>query len=162
MAFKTLSWGKPSIYVSPLDNAGAATTWSQLPTPANGTTSLDYAEGTEYRAEIEGGELEGYKRGEGNFTLNFTIRLGAGTTVPITDSDGAINTQYTIKLVPEDSSAPGIEIKCATGWCAPKFSSDDGMSKEYHLTAITPEDGSAKIVIGTTTAPTVSTSNSTT
>ena len=154
MAFRTLSWGKPTLYISKLNASGEPTTWSALPTPVNESTTLEYSEGTEYRAEIEGGELEGYKRGKGNYTLNFTIREDPTTTIPITDDDGAINDQYAIKLVPETATAKGFYIKCATGYVAPNFSSTDGLSKEYHFTAITPTDGSGKIEWGVIEAPT--------
>lgn len=154
--FKTLAWGKGTLYVSALSAEGEATTWSVVPTPVNETTAINYTEGTEYRAEIEGGELEGYKRGKGNFELVFRIRLAPENTIPFTDADGAISGKYTFKYVPEEATATGFAIPCATGYAAPQFSSTDGLSKEYHFTALTPISGGDKITFATQTAPTVS------
>lgn len=154
--FKTLAWGKGTLYASALGSDGTATTWSIVPTPVNETTAINYSEGTEYRAEIEGGELEGYKRGKGNFELVFRVRLAPENTIPFTDADGAISGKFTFKYVPEETTAIGFDIPCATGYVAPQFSSSDGLSKEYHFTALTPVNGGNKINFAVETAPSVS------
>lgn len=159
MAFLTLAWGKGTLYCSKLDSNGSPTTWSALPTAVNESTALNYSEGTEYRAEIEGGELEGYKRGKGNYELVFRIRIAPERSIPIVDDDGAINDKYAFKYVPEDASADGFEIPCATGYAAPQFSSTDGLSKEYHFAPLVPASGGQKITIGVVTAPDTSSSD---
>ncbi len=154
--FKTLAWGKGTLYSSALGSDGATTTWKKVPTPVNESTAINYTEGTELRAEIEGGELEGYKRGKGNFELVFRIRLAPESTIPFTDNDGQITGKYAFKYVPEDASAIGFSIPCSEGYVAPQFSSTDGLSKEYHFTALAPTNGGNKIEFAVQSAPSVS------
>ena len=154
--FKTLAWGKGTLYCSKLNSSGATTTWSVVPTPVNESTAINYTEGTELRAEIEGGELEGYKRGKGNFELVFRIRIAPEQSIPFVDNDGSIADKYAFKYVPETATATGFSIPCASGYAAPQFSSTEGLSKEYHFTALAPTSGGNKIEFAVQTAPSTS------
>ena len=135
-----ISWGKPKMWISKLDASNKPTTWKEIPTPVEGTTTLTTTKGDKKEAKIEGGENEAVKYNRNTFALEFTIRALKGRAKIAEDNDGVIDGNYTIKLQPEDPSVEGIAIDKGTLSFEPTYSSEDGVQWKYTLDALVPDD----------------------
>lgn len=141
-----VSWGKPKIWISKLGSNGSPTTWSEIPTPVEGTTTLATTKGDKKEAKIEGGENEAVKYNRNNFALEFTIRAVKGRSKLAEDKNGVIDGDYALKLQPEDASVQGLSIAKGTLSFEPTYSAEDGIQWKYTLDALVPDDPDTEMV----------------
>lgn len=137
-----ISWGVPKIWISKLGSNGSPTTWTAVPTPVEGTTTLTTTKGEKKEAKIEGGENEAVKYKRNTFALEFTIRAVKGRTKLAEDVNGVISGEYALKLQPEDASVEGIAIDRGTLSFEPTYSAEEGIQWKYTLDALVPTDTS--------------------
>lgn len=133
------SWGKCSIYIKDLE--ASEPKWKKLPTPADGTTTLETTKGDKKEAKIEGGENEDVRFAKSTYALNFTIRGLKGRKKPIPDSDGLIAHTYAVALVPEDPACYGLLMERSQPSVQDTFSTEDGILWAYTFDALKPKDG---------------------
>lgn len=151
-----LSWGKPGLYLSKVGEDK----WKKLPDPVENSTVLTTTKGDKVEARVEGGENEGVRYGKNTYSLAFNIRAVAGRKKPVADSDGIIDGEYKLALVPENPSAPGLMIDRGTLSIEDTWSAADGGIWNYTLDALKPDTGDqvkwGKVVVaGTDAAPTI-------
>ena len=158
--YGVLSWGKPGIYVGKLGGEGA-TTYKKWPTPVLDSTQLATTKGDKTEAKIEGGENEAVRYSKNTYALTLNIRAAAGRKKPVADSDGIVPGEYSLVLVPEDPTAPGMKIDRAVVSVEDTWNSADGGVWIYTFDALKPTEGDQvkwgiATVTGTDEAPTVS------
>ena len=136
-----ISWGKCTIkYKGSTDQS-----YTALPTPVDGSTSLETTEGEKLEAKEEGGGVVDviYKKPETALVFDLYMKKpSSGTfTVPLNPSDGVVSGEYAIQLIPEDTACPGLQIDKARITTTTEFSSSEGLRVRYKCTALTPASG---------------------
>lgn len=135
-----IAWGKPKIWVAPLVS-GTPGEWEELPTPAEGTTTLTPTKGDKKEAKIEGGENEAVKYNRNTYLLEFSIRLGKGREKPFDDVDGVISGEYAIMVQPEDPTVEGIKIDKCVMSLEDSYSVEEGIMLKYAADVLKPTSG---------------------
>lgn len=137
-----IGWGRPTIVISKLDDQGATTTWTEVPTPAEDSTSLTTTKGDKTEAKLEGGANEDVKYGRNTYALAYQIRVAKGKTMPFTALDGVVEGEYAVAVQPEDPSVPGIMIKKSVVSAEDTYSTAEGGAIVYTHDALQPNEGS--------------------
>ena len=137
-----IGWGKPTIVISKLSSSGEPTTWSEVPTPAEDTTSLTTTKGDKTEAKLEGGANEDVKYGRNTYALAYQIRVAKGKTMPFVALDGVVEGEYAVAVQPEDSTVPGIMIKKSVVSAEDTYSTAEGGAIVYTHDALQPKEGS--------------------
>lgn len=137
-----IGWGRPTIVISKLDTSGEPTTWSEVPTPAEDTTSLTTTKGDKTEAKLEGGANEDVKYGRNTYALAYQIRVAKGKTMPFVAVDGVVDGEYAVAVQPEDPSVPGIMIKKSVVSAEDTYSTAEGGAIVYTHDALQPNEGS--------------------
>lgn len=137
-----IGWGKPTIVISKLDDDGNPTTWSEVPTPAEDTTTLTTTKGDKTEAKLEGGANEDVKYGRNTYALAYQIRVAKGKTMPFEAVDGVVAGEYAVALQPEDPAVPGIMIQKSVVSAEDTYASADGGAITYTHDALQPDKGS--------------------
>lgn len=137
-----IGWGRPTIVISKLDNKGEPTTWSEVPTPAEDSTSLTTTKGDKTEAKLEGGANEDVKYGRNTYALAYQIRVAKGKTMPFVALDGVVDGEYAVAVQPEDPSVPGIMIKKSVVSAEDTYSTAEGGAIVYTHDALQPNEGS--------------------
>lgn len=137
-----IGWGRPTIVISKLDNSGEPTTWSEVPTPAEDSTSLTTTKGDKTEAKLEGGANEDVKYGRNTYALAYQIRVAKGKTMPFVAVDGVVDGEYAVAVQPEDPSVPGIMIKKSVVSAEDTYSTAEGGGIVYTHDALQPNEGS--------------------
>lgn len=151
---QSLSWGKCTIWISLLDDNSKPTTWSKVPTPVEGSTTLSTSKGDKKEAKVEGGLYEGIKYNKNTYSLEFEVRAVKGRDKIAEDIDGVIAGEYALRLQPEDATVEGIQIDRGILSMEPSYSTEDGTKWKYTLDALIPADESNSIKFEVTTDPT--------
>lgn len=137
-----IGWGKPTIVISKLDDEGNPTTWTEVPTPAENTTSLTTTKGDKTEAKLEGGANEDVKYGKNTYALAYQIRIAKGKTQPFVALDGVVEGEYAVAVQPEDPAVPGIMMKKSVVSAEDAYTSADGGAIIYTHDALQPNEGS--------------------
>ena len=137
-----IGWGRPTIVISKLDNNGAVTTWTEVPTPAEDTTELTTTKGDKTEAKLEGGANEDVKYGRNTYALAYQIRVAKGKTLPFTAVDGVVEGEYAVAVQPEDPAVPGIMMKKSVVSAEDTYSTAEGGAIVYTHDALQPDSGS--------------------
>ena len=137
-----IGWGRPTIVISKLDDKGDTTTWTEVPTPAEDSTSLTTTKGDKTEAKLEGGANEDVKYGRNTYALAYQIRVAKGKTMPFTALDGVVEGEYAVAVQPEDPSVPGIMIKKSVVSAEDTYSTAEGGAIVYTHDALQPNEGS--------------------
>lgn len=132
---KALSWGKPRIFVAPIED-GVERTWLEVKTPVENTTKLTTTKGDKKEAKVEGGEVECVKYNRNTYALEFEIRVGLEndgtvTALPFVDEDGIIQTTYAVKVQPENPDVPGLYIKNSVVSLEDSWDAENGKINKY-------------------------------
>lgn len=137
-----IGWGRPTIVISKLDNSGEPTTWIEVPTPAEDSTSLTTTKGDKTEAKLEGGANEDVKYGRNTYALAYQIRVAKGKTMPFAALDGVVEGEYAVAVQPEDPTVPGIMIKKSVVSAEDTYSTAEGGAVVYTHDALRPNEGS--------------------
>lgn len=140
----TIGWGKPTIKVKKVGGAS----FSELPTPVDGSTSLATTQGEKMEAKIEGGDNEAVKYKANTYELSFQIRDApekAEKLSVISDVDGVVKEEFAVQVIPENEDAIGVQIDRASVNVQTSYSSADGVVRTYTFSALKPSDGLATV-----------------
>lgn len=137
-----IGWGRPTIVISKLDTDGDPSTWEEVPTPAEDSTSLTTTKGDKTEAKLEGGANEDVKYGRNTYALAYQIRVAKGKTMPFVAVDGVVDGEYAVAVQPEDPSVPGIMIKKSVVSAEDTYSTAEGGAIVYTHDALQPNEGS--------------------
>ena len=135
-----ISWGKVTMKYR-LYSASAYTSesaWSELTVPVEGSTTLNITEGDTKEAKQEGGAVVDSVTGDNTYELVFRlfVKKSDSTAYPIEALNGRVTSEYAFRLIPEDSNCYALEVPRASVRVLEQFSSDEGITLEYHAKAI--------------------------
>lgn len=142
-----IAWGRPNIFFKKLSGGS----WTQMYTPADGTTNLTTTKGEKKEALVEGGAAEDVRYDKNKYALAMTIRDKKGRKMQIKHSDGTVDGEYAVVVQPEDTAVPGIIIEKATVSAEDGFNTTDGGTIIYTFDALVPEDNSNQVKHGVIT-----------
>lgn len=110
---KILMWGDATIQTAELDERGRPKVWKTWGKPAEGSVKLSASKGDKQELKTEGGFTEAVRRGANTYSLEFEIRMGHNTELPVTFTDGVCNGVFSLRLTGDNKAAKGIRIdKC--------------------------------------------------
>ncbi len=136
-----LSWGKPKLEISKLDENGDATTWVVLDTPVENTTKMNVEKGERKEAKEEGGAVVDVRVGKNKYNLEFELYAKKGKDKPIEDEDGVIAGNYAIRLTPEDEAMKGFIMDNASVSVEDTWDSEIGGKWKYSFQGLKPKTG---------------------
>lgn len=143
-----LSWGKCRVIVRKYGTSG---NFTELPTPVEGSTTLETTEGDKLEAKIEGGEYEDIKYKAATYALSLQIRLSKGRAKPIVDKDGVVDGNYEVYVIPEAADCYAIGIPKASVSATLDYSTADGLNETYTFSALKASSDAAQINVGKAT-----------
>ena len=128
---------KTSVDGTPADGA-----WTVIPTPKDGTTSLNPTEGTDIEATIEGGEVIDSESAATNYTLEWEEWDEKGQAPTFDDVDGPVRGEFALQCLPDrDESCPGFQIDRSTIKASTVFTTADGQRTKYTAKVLKPSSG---------------------
>jgi len=136
-----LAWGKPTVEYGPSIDGAPATVFETMPEIKEGTAKLTTTAGTTTDAKEEGGDRVDFRTGTNTYMFEFELFQKSGDTKPITDTDGVILTEHTVRLTPEDTTVEGFIIDRANVQVTESWSSADGTLWKYTFNALKPATG---------------------
>ncbi len=139
-----LSWGKPKIEISKLDESGDATTWIEIDTPVENSTQLIPEKGEKREAKEEGGKVVDSRTSANKYRVEFELYAKKGKSKPIEDNDGVVEGNYAFRLTPEDPSLVGFIIENNSVSVEDTFTSADGEKWKYTFEGLKPKNGNIK------------------
>jgi len=135
-----ISWGKPLVEVAPI-TGGTPGAFVALPTPVQDSTQLSVEKGNKLEAPLEGGELADVRYDKNKYTLVLELYRTKGLTKPIVDDDGIINTEYAVRLTPEDPTVEGFIIDRTSVSIEDTWDAKIGYKWKYTFEALKPAIG---------------------
>lgn len=136
-----LSWGKPTIQFKDANAADTPSNWRTIDTPKADTTKLNIEAGQEITAIEEGGEVVDSRTAKNTYSFEFDLFCKKGVERPFVDVDGLIQGEFSIRLIPEDPSAPGFQIDRASLRVEQSYTTADGIILHYVAKALKPANG---------------------
>ena len=103
-----IGWGKPRIFIKRIDGSGS--TWQEVPTPVQDSTSLETTKGDKLEAKLEGGMNEDVLYMASAYALSYQVRDAKDKTMPFTDNDGVVDGEWQCAVQPQDPLVPGVMI----------------------------------------------------
>jgi len=139
-----LSWGKITPYFRPYKSGayGSGDTWTEMSVPVEGSTQMNITEGETKEAKQEGGAIVDTITGDNTYEFVFRLfvkKEDAANPYPIPVVNGKTTTEYALFAVPEDPACLAVEIPRAQVRCVEQFTSDEGITLEYHFKALLDE-----------------------
>jgi len=135
----TVGWGAPLIEVRKVSDTTGA--WQKFATPVDGSTSLESTQGDKMEAAIEGGTNEAVKYKANTYQLTFDVRQVPERTDPITDVDGVVSEEYSVRITPENPAAISAYIQRAAVNVQTKFDAENGLVRTYTFDVLKPDEG---------------------
>lgn len=136
-----LSWGKPKLEHGTSVAGAAATTWTAFETPKEDTTELTTTKGDKVEAKEEGGALVDARYKASAYELAFQLFVKKGDTRPMTDVDGVVAGDHSIRLTPEDDTTEGFIMDCCSVSVEETWKSAEGKLLKYTFTGKKPATG---------------------
>jgi hypothetical protein len=136
-----ISWGKPTLEIAPVSAAGVIGTYTALPIPVKDSTQLTTEKGEKLEAPLEGGELADVRYDKNKYTCEFELYKTKGASKPITDDDGIVETEYALRLTPEDPTNEGWLMKRASVSVEDTWAANIGHKWKYTFEALKPTTG---------------------
>jgi hypothetical protein len=133
-----LSWGKPKLGTK---ISGSSESFLEWPDLVQGTAQLTTEAGNETEAPAEGGEVLATRRDKSKYTFECEVYAGAGVEKPIMDDDGIILSNYALRLIPENRSAPAWIMDNCSVSCVDTWSADIGHKWKYTFRGLKPALG---------------------
>ena len=138
-----LSWGKPKVEVCAFVNGVMPTTpvWTEIANIKEDSTKFSTTKGTALKATLEGGEVLAMKSKASEYKLELEVIAIKGATKPIADVDGVIDTNYAVRLTPENDKLEGFIFPNSFVQVEDVFSGKDGKTWKYSFDALKPVTG---------------------
>lgn len=137
-----LSWGNPKVEYGKSTNGAAATTWEEFTEIKEGSASLNVTEGELIEATDEGGNVVDSRRKANKYVFTCEIFVQKGKEKPgITDTNGIILDNYSLRLTPEDETCEGFILDKCNVTVAESWTAADGKLLRYTFNGIKPADG---------------------
>jgi hypothetical protein len=132
-----LSWGKPTVEFK----SSSASEWTAFPEIVEDTAALETTEGELIEATEEGGGVVDARRKRNKYKFSLELFVKKGDTRPITDEDGVIADNYSIRLTPEDEACEGFLLDKCNVTVSETWNAANGKRLRYTFDAIKPATG---------------------
>lgn len=129
----------PSVNGAP----GTSATWTTIPTPKDGTTTLSPSEGSDIEAKIEGGEVKDSISAATTYTFEWEEWVEKSKSPTFEDTNGVVSGEHCFKCLPIDTSCPGIQIDRATVKASYQYTTADGLRIKYIAKVLKPASGNS-------------------
>jgi hypothetical protein len=136
-----LGWGGMNIEIAPLTDGTPGTYAALDKKPVLDSFNLDSEDGNELAAQYEGGDYADYKRLANRPFIEFDRFVERGTTKPIPDHDGVIDSEYAIRVIPEDTTLEGRQMLRCSVTVKELWTSASGIKLHYVFRGLRPETG---------------------
>ena len=136
-----LSWGKPIVEIAPSTAGAPGTVFTAMPTIKEDTALLTTAKGTKADAKGEGGEQVDVRYSKSSFVFECQVFVKKGDTRPLTDDDGIVTGNHTVRLTPEDDTLEGFIMDVCAVSVEETWSSKEGKLLKYTFDGLKPATG---------------------
>ena len=138
-----LSWGKPKVecIITTTGTAPTTGTWIVMPDIKEGTAKLNTTKGSKTEAKAEGGAVVDVRYAVNAYTFECECFVKKSGSKPLTDADGLIAGNYSMRLTPEDVTLEGFLLDNCNVSCEESWSSADGKFWKYTFEALKPTTG---------------------
>lgn len=137
----TISWGKPTLRVAPVNLDGTFGAIKTLPTPVQDSTQLTTEKGNKLEAPLEGGALADVKYDNNKYTCVLELYKTKGANKPIKDDNGVIQQEFALFLTPEDPTNEGWAMRRASASIEDTWTAGIGFKWKYTFEALKPVSG---------------------
>ena len=134
-----IGWGKPRIFIKRID--GSDSTWKEVPTPVQDSTSLETTKGDKLEEMLEGGMNEDVLYMASAYALSYQVRDAKDKTMPFTDNDGVVDGEWQCAVQPQDPLVPGVMIHRSIVSAETRYTAQEGFSKVYTHESLRPDTG---------------------
>ena len=137
-----LSWGECDVYVKKTGE----TTYKKDPKPVDQSTTVEPSEGEKMEAKVEGGKLEAAQQLANSYLAKYQLRVAESKNSNITHTNGVVEEEYSLAIVPKNKAAMGIIIdRASVNVLDNTFNSKEGIVDEYRFTVLEPTDGTEMV-----------------
>lgn len=139
-----LNWGNPKIEIASGATAAAeGATYTEI---AKGlikqdSAKLDTTDGDTKEALNEGGETVDKRVLASKYSFTFQVFVTDSFTDPITDVNGVVTANHSVRLTPEDTTKKGFKMPYCSVSKKTTWSSSDGSLIEFTFTGLKPTTG---------------------
>ena len=136
-----LSWGKPKIEIAPSTGGVAGSVFTTFPVVKEGTAQLTPTKGNKLEATGEGGEQVDVRYSKNKYAFTCQVFVKKGDSRPISDNDGVILDNYTVRLTPEDDTTEGFIMDSCAVSVDEAWTSAEGKLLTYTFDGLKPASG---------------------
>ena len=137
-----LSWGKPKIEYGTSSSGAVASSFTEMTLDVvKDSAELTVNEGDTQEAKDEGGNLVDARQGANTYVFAFEVYVKKGDTLPISDNDGIVTGEYSVRLSGEDSATPGFLMPVCRVSAQTTWKSDIGKKVKYTFRGVKPASG---------------------
>jgi hypothetical protein len=137
-----ISWGKPIVEIRSLtEDEGSDSNWILLSGAVKETAILTTENVNKLNVSEESGGIVDSRTEKGKYVFEFELYKTKGLMKPIPDDDGIIETEYSIRLTPEDPTNEGWLMKRASVSVEDTWAANIGHKWKYTFEALKPNQG---------------------
>lgn len=138
-----IGWGKPTVEFAPCVNGvvGSNVEFKPMPEIKQDTAKLTTTKGDKKEAIGEGGEVIDIRYAKSKYAFECEVFVQAGAQAPIQDNDGIVDSNYSVRLTPEDPANEGFKMENCKVTVETTFTSADGKTLKYTFDGIKPASG---------------------
>lgn len=136
-----ISWGKCTIEWAYSVNGAPSGAWTAIDTPKEDSTQLNATAGDKTEAKEEGGGVVDTRYGKPSWELVFDLFAKKNGQKPWVDSDGMIEGDLALRVIPEDGDCIGIRIDRCNIHCEDSYTTADGILWHYVASCVKPASG---------------------
>lgn len=147
---KTL-YGSPKIeHKVSVNGAPIAGDWTEIPSPKDGTATLDTPDGTDNELKNEKGKvIDSYSEPGGSSTLVFELVKEKGKALPFPAKNGPIPGEHSFRVSNDnDSNAPAVQLDKCTLRGRILWSKGDALRVAYTAKVLEPAEGEDVKILG--------------
>ena len=137
MSKVSIGWGKPAVYYRKLTD----TSWKKVPDIVESSYQLTPTKGDKKTANVEGGEAEAVRHNANSYELAYALRLAAEREMHIEHTNGIVQDEYAICVVPENANVPGPYIDRSEVSVEDPMNADEGSNWVYTHSCLKPASG---------------------
>lgn len=138
-----IGWGKPTVEFAPCVNGAVASDvkFNPMPEIKQDTAKLTTTKGDKKEALGEGGEVIDIRYAKSKYAFECEVFVQNGVEAPIADNDGIVDSNYAVRLIPEDPSNEGFKMDNCKVTVETTFTSADGKTLKYTFDGMKPATG---------------------
>lgn len=144
----SIGWGKPNIFYRKVSDSF----WKKVPDVVEDSYQLTPTKGDKKTANVEGGEAEAVKHKANSYEAAYALRLAAEREMHIDHTNGLVDDEYALCVIPEDANVPGPYIERSEVSVEDPMNAGDGSNWTYTHSCLKPVSGGKMVKWGKFTA----------